>query len=320
MKKLSEIFDIYYPNTNIFYKNEPDINGINFVSAKASNNGIAGKVKFTNEFKIFPSKSITVPLKGSVLEPSLQTEKFYCAHQIAVLVPKNKLNDRELLFYIYCIKKNKFKFNYGRQADRTFKDITVPDKKQIPSWVYSNEHFKKKITFLKNFEPPKEKINKISNFKSIKLVKLKDLFDISYGNGLDEYKCNRKEGGISFVSRSSKNNGIVSEVLEINDEKIHEKFQLTFAASGSVGATFLQPNNFYTSYHIFILKPKLKMDFQELLFFATALKLNEYKFNYGRQANRSLPDLLVPSYESVPNWIYKSYNNILKDTLSYLTI
>ena len=52
MKKLSEIFDIYYPNTNIFYKNEPDINGINFVSAKASNNGIAGKVKFTNEFKI----------------------------------------------------------------------------------------------------------------------------------------------------------------------------------------------------------------------------------------------------------------------------
>ena len=76
MKKLSEIFEIDYPNTNIFYKNVPDKNGINFVSAKATDNGIAGRVKFTKEFKIYPAKSITVPLKGSVLEPSLQTENF----------------------------------------------------------------------------------------------------------------------------------------------------------------------------------------------------------------------------------------------------
>ena len=151
MKKLSEIFDIYYPNTNIFYKNEPDINGINFVSAKASDNGIVGKVKFTNEFKIYPPKSITVPLKGSVLEPSLQIEKFYCAHQIAVLVSKNKLNIRELLFYVYCIKENKFKFNYGRQADRTFKDLIVPEKKEIPTWVYNNSQLKKKITSLLHY-------------------------------------------------------------------------------------------------------------------------------------------------------------------------
>ena len=110
----------------------------------------------------------------------------------------------------------------------------------------------------------------------------KELFNISYGNGLDEYKCTRKEGGISFISRSSKNNGVVSQILEVKGEKIHEKYQLTFAASGSVGETFLQPNNFYTSYHIFVLKPKIEMNFQELLFFATALRLNAYKFNYGR--------------------------------------
>ena len=63
MKKLSEIFEIDYPNTNIFYKNVPDKNGINFVSAKATDNGIAGRVKFTKEFKIYPAKSITVTIK-----------------------------------------------------------------------------------------------------------------------------------------------------------------------------------------------------------------------------------------------------------------
>mgnify|MGYP001189478292 FL=1 len=319
MKKLSEIFEIDYPNTNIFYKNVPDKNGINFVSAKATDNGIAGRVKFTKEFKIYPAKSITVPLKGSVLEPSLQTEKFYCAHQIAVLTPLIELKERELLFYVYCIKKNKFKFNYGRQADRTFKNLLVPELNEIPKWVYESEYFNKKINFMDKFKLSKSDI-KIKNVQNLKLVKLKDLFDISYGNSLDEYKCTRIEGGISFVSRSSKNNGIVSQVMEINGEKINEKYQLTFAASGSVGATFLQPNNFYTSYHIFILKPKFEMNFQELLYFATALKLNEYKFNYGRQANRSLPDLLIPSYESIPSWIYKNYENVFNNTVSHLNI
>ena len=62
------------------------------------------------------------------------------------------------------------------------------------------------------------------------------------------------------------------------------------------------------------------MNFQELLYFATALKLNEYKFNYGRQANRSLPDLLIPSYESIPSWIYKNYENVFNNTVSHLNI
>ena len=50
MKKLSEIFAIDYPNTNIFYKCTGQ-NGINFVSAKATDNGIAGRVKLQKSLR-----------------------------------------------------------------------------------------------------------------------------------------------------------------------------------------------------------------------------------------------------------------------------
>ncbi|MCL1875702.1 MAG: hypothetical protein FWF87_05535 [Synergistaceae bacterium] len=43
----------------------------------------------------------------------------------------------EKLYYSMCIKANSYRYNYGRQANKTLKDINLPD--YIPEWVYDVE-------------------------------------------------------------------------------------------------------------------------------------------------------------------------------------
>jgi hypothetical protein len=38
----------------------------------------------------------------------------------------------EKLFYCHCIKMNAYRYQYGRQANKTLKDIELPD---LPEWL-----------------------------------------------------------------------------------------------------------------------------------------------------------------------------------------
>ncbi len=309
MIKLSEIFKIIYPPTNTLKDQVLDDQGINFVSAKASNNGVSARIRINPEFEVYPSYSISVPLKGSVLEASLQIEDFQSAHQVAILIPKKDLDVYSLLFYCLCIRKNKFKFNYGRQADRTFKDLLIPEVKDIPQWVKKTDVKKEKLRRLIKYKPT----NKSKNKKSNSTVSLDTLFEVNYGNGLAEKSLKKSKDGINFIARKSTNNAVSSQVEVVKGEKIYKKNQLTFSAGGSVGSTFLQPKDFYTAYHIFVLQPKKDMSIEELLYYATCLEKNKFKFNYGRQANRSLPKLKIPDYDSIPEWIQIAFNEKYND-------
>ncbi len=135
MEKLSDIFDVEYPKTMILNKQTLDDKGTNFVSSKGTNNGIAARIKQTKQNKLYNKGAITVAMKGSVLSAFLQPEDFYIAHQIAVLYPKQKMTIAEKLFYCTAIEANKYRFNYGRQADRTLRDLQLPSKKDLPNWI-----------------------------------------------------------------------------------------------------------------------------------------------------------------------------------------
>ena len=137
--KLSDLFDIIKPKTTILNLFKQDKEGVNFVGSGSSNNGVSSKVKDINEVHKFKKGAITVPLKGTVLHAFLQLEDFYVAHQIAVLLSKEKMTNLEKIYYCLCIRHNKFRFNYNRQADRTLSDLLIPSKDDIPDWVYEPE-------------------------------------------------------------------------------------------------------------------------------------------------------------------------------------
>lgn len=56
-----------------------------------------------------------------------------------------------------------------------------------------------------------------------------------------------------------------------------------------------------------MFKPLIELSDQELLYYAACIRLNQYKYNYGRQANASLKFLEIPSPKDIPAWV-KSYS------------
>ena len=41
----------------------------------------------------------------------------------------------EMLYYAVIIEANKYKYNYGRGANKTFRNIIVPEKQELPKYV-----------------------------------------------------------------------------------------------------------------------------------------------------------------------------------------
>ena len=131
--RLDSLFSIENPPTLIFSEQIHDPNGVNFVSTSGKNDGVVRCVKYNPKNKLYLKGSITVPLKGSVLMATIQPEDFYIAHQTAVLTPILQMSLEIKQYYCLCIRKNSYRYNFGRQADKTLKELELPDK--IPDFV-----------------------------------------------------------------------------------------------------------------------------------------------------------------------------------------
>ncbi|MDB9922817.1 restriction endonuclease subunit S [Candidatus Pelagibacter sp.] len=316
--KIEQIFHIEKPKQAIFNQFVKDESGINFVSSSAKNNGVVAKVKKNNDYVLYKKGSITVPLKGTVLNASLQLEDFYIAHQIAVLTPLEKyknLTNLQKIYYCQCIRENKYRFNYNRQADRTLELLDIPSPELFPDWVSKPKFIKKKIEVIKELQKNHNQLSRPTFKKSVSITKL---FDIEYGVNLELNKCVEDEDGINFVSRTALNNGISAKVKKINNKETIKPNVLTFAAGGSVGETFLQTEEFYSGRDLYILYPKIKMNTFELLAYCFFIKLNNFRFNYNRQANKTLRELYLPDIDCKSMNLNDIFNNQLQQTLNTL--
>ena len=116
-------------------------------------------------------------------------------------------------------------------------------------------------------------------------------------NGYEFVNLTKSNSGPNFIARTSRNNGVVGKVSETK-VKPFEAGLLTVSLGGSVLETFLQDEPFYTAFHIFVLKPKKQMLNLEKIYYCAAINLNKYRYNYGRQANRTLENLEVPEFNT----------------------
>ncbi len=135
------------------------------------------------------------------------------------------------------------------------------------------------------------------------MTQIKDLFDLIPGNGLELYKMKQINNGIPFVGRTSKNNGITGFVEVVKDVNLMPENTISVSCGGSVLESFFQPEKYYTSYHVYCLKPKLKMSNIELQAYAFLINKNNFRYNYNRQANRSLPFIEIPQKDNLPKWL-----------------
>lgn len=261
---------------------------INFVSSQGDNNSVVSKVAITPGIKIYPAGVITVPLKGTVLAAHVQVEQCYVAHQIAVLSPLKPMTLQEKLFYCTCIRHNAYRFSYGRQADKTLGEMEIPE--YIPEWV-NLLPITPITTKIRGDAVPDLNIDKWEEFK------VSDIFNVKYGINMELNTCDKTTSddpdGVAFVARTSENNGVSAYVKKINGKEPQPAETITVAGGGSVLSTFVQKRPFYSGRDLYLLIPKSDMNLHVKMFISTVLYSNRYRYSYGRQANKTLPNLIL---------------------------
>lgn len=127
---------------------------------------------------------------------------------------------------------------------------------------------------------------------------VESLFDVKYGINLELINCDcrrdwNESSTVHFVARTENDNGVVAYVDVIPGKEPQKTGWLTCAGGGSVLSTFVQRRDFYSGRDLYLLIPRYEMSLYAKLFCCTVIEANKYRFSYGRQANKTLPSLLL---------------------------
>lgn len=269
--KVSELFDIHY-GTNLELNHlKKTEKGINFVSRTSKNNGVSGIVERLQNIEPLKSGLITVAGGGSVMSSFVQPKPFYTGYHVFCLKPKETMSLQKKLFYCMCLRANKHKFSFGRQANQTLKDLDLPD--NIPKWV-------DEIPIDKPL-PQNEFQEKTISMKDRKWLRFRydDLFSIERGKGARK-KDITKEGNTPFVTSTDNNNGWTGRVLF---KPKHKANVIGVNRNGSVAEAFYQPMPFCSTEDVHIFCPKFELNVFRALFLTTLIKREKYRYNFGRK-------------------------------------
>lgn len=269
---ISNLFEIEYGHSlslNKLTQTSPS-EGVAFVSRTARNNGVSAWVDPIPGLDPLPAGLMTVSLRSRnhALSTFIQPRPFYCGYHIFVMRPRREMAVLEKLWWSECIEANRYRFNFGRQANRSFSEIQVPD--EVPEWVHATEmpDYQK----LQAGEPPSLDTEHWKDFT------LSEIFHLQRGQRFIQRDL--APGNTPYIRASALNNGISSW---IDMPPMFPGGSITISSNGSVGEAFYQPIPFVASDDIVVLTPKSPMPPSACLFFVTVVSAEKYRFNYGRK-------------------------------------
>ena len=185
------------------------------------------------------------------------------------------------LFICTVIMANKYRYNYGRQANKTLPDLELKlpvTDKDIPDWEFmekyiKSSHSKPLTTKNNNKKIPVLNVDKWEEFIFDKL------FIIKRGSSL--YIADSEKGNTPYASASGENNGI-SDHLNVQPNRTGNCLVINY--DGSIGDSYYQPEPFFASEKIVTVTIKNKdMNSYIALFLASVIKKEKYRFSYGRK-------------------------------------
>ncbi len=297
MKRLSEIFNIRNSQSLELINCNQVEDGICFVARTEKNNGVTARVEKIDNLEPMPAGAITVALNGSVLSSFYQGTPFYTSFHVASLYPKQDLTKEQMIYYSLVIEQNKYRYSFGRQANKTLKNILVPDIYELPDFInkisVSDYNFEEKPVLDKNLE---------LNTENWKWFRYNEIFDIKKGKRLT--KADMIEGNINFIGASRFHNGLTAKIS--NSEHIHSANTITLSYNGSIGEAFYQSEQFWATDDVNVLYPKFKLNPYIAMFLCTLLPLEKYRFCFGRKWDKEMmqeTEIKLPvTKNNVPDW------------------
>lgn len=241
----------------------------------------------------------------------------FCADDNILILNNDDISINCKLFISSVINQDKYRYSYGRQyrqknfvehcirlpilCNKTNTPVidenkTYSDEGYIPDWQFMEDYIKSL-----HHKPITTKV-KTGNVKELDVdnweeFKVSDLFNVKYGINMELNTCIETTSddpeGIAFVARTAENNGVSAYVKRIEGKEPQPAETITVAGGGSVLSTFVQKRPFYSGRDLYLLIAKEDINLKVKMFISTVLFANQYRYSYGRQANKTLPDLIL---------------------------
>jgi len=283
--------------------------GIPYVAMSSQNIGVTAYVKEVKGVKTESKNTLSVALQGSVLSTFYQSYPYYTSTHVVCLKPKN-LSEVEVLYYQKCIRKNKFRYSYGRKANSTLASLMLPAREEIPQWVYETklpDYNLYKEAKLKISEEERLKLWKNINWKKFELIKY---FKFVKGNSITSLWMSENPGNINCISALAKNNG---QTAKINPRAALQKRLpiykniLSISTNGTYsGTSFVQNNLCVITNNAAALIPLVKLSNLQKLFISKMINKESFRFSYTRTVDETrvsnLSISLPSKKDGKPDW------------------
>jgi hypothetical protein len=218
---------------------------------------------------------------------------------VAILKSKLALGKAQLLFYALCVRANRYRYSFGRQANRTLWRLPVPSLEEIPEWVTEANFERFTNADMARRDSPPPPLPDTSDWRGFQL---RQLFEIRKGKRLT--KANMLRGSTPFIGAIDSCNGITGFIRQ---HAIHSANTITVNYNGNgVAEAFYQPVPFWCSDDVNVLYPKFRLTPAIALFIATVIRREKFRYSYGRKwdLDRMRPSVIrlpiAPSGE--PDW------------------
>ena len=279
--RLDELFDVKNGIASSEVKLLPHkaTDGIPYIRpASTQQRTLAGWIKRDDldAENIYPVGSLFVSTdgEGSHTYSYVSNFEFVPNSNVSVLIPKNEaMTLQEKIYYARCITLNRYRFSYGRKPKgERLKSIPLPA--NVPEWVNDIQ-----LDMLGGIDAPALK----QTIPSLEIQKWKpfllaNLFTIKKGERLT--KANMSKGITAFVGSTDSNNGVTAY---IGQDATHKANTISLSYNGSVGEAFYQPSPFWATDDVNVLYPKFEITSAIALFICTIIRLEKYRYNYGRK-------------------------------------
>lgn len=157
------------------------------------------------------------------------------------------------------------------------------------------------------------------DIKNWKKFRIGDYFDVFTGGDLILRDVD--DGKIPVCSHSAENNGVGAYVCFIPERKLFNcQRSICLADRGTFHAT-VQADDYYigTRVKALVLKESLNVDVYSLLFIATIINVEAYRYSYGRNCTNRTEDITISlpvSSNGMPDWTFmRNYMKSLRHQL-----
>lgn len=306
---IGDYFDVYLSSGDLKIDDcEPG--NIPLISSGSTNNGIVGYIdeKGDGKAQIFKANCITVDMFCNAF---YQNEDFYAVShgRVNILCPKFKCNLQIGLFICSIIKKEQFKYSYGRAvysseiARMIIKLPSTPDNE--PDWNYMEQYIKS----IKHKPLSTANQGRYSSLtlgvESWKPFKIKDLFVLQTGKAHSDMLDEGND--IPYIGAKKSDNGVMYHCA-YNPELAQKGNCIIFICNGqgSVGYANYMNKSFIGTTDI-VAGYNEHLNQHNGLFIATVLCLERPKYSFGRKWKTHLSDTeinLPVSKNGEPDWLY----------------